>query len=49
MSQLQDTFTTKTEADVFVRTYNQLVAAQSGRIAQAVQTAPGQYQVWLTL
>ena len=49
MYELQATFTTKTEADVFVRTYNQLVAVQNGRIAQAVQPAPGQYQVWLTL
>ena len=47
MYELQDTYNTKTEADVFVRVYNP--AVQSGRVATTVQIGPGQYQVWLTL
>lgn len=49
MYELHDTFTTKTQADVFVRVYNMTIVGQSGRLAMSVSAAPGTYQVWLTV
>jgi hypothetical protein len=47
MFTLEITVNTQTEADVFVRTYNQLIAVRTGLRAVAVQTSPGQYQCWV--
>jgi hypothetical protein len=49
MYELQAAYTTQSQADAFVRTYNNLITLQTGRLAHTLQAGPGQYQVWLTL
>ncbi len=47
MYTLHDTYTTQSQAETFVRTFNTYVG--QGRLAAWDRVGPGQYRVWLTI